>query len=81
MLKKFPFYKKIKGRKNVILLGDNLEDAGMIKGFDFENLIKIGFLNEKVKENLKEYKKVYDVLITNDSSMEFVNELLKEILP
>jgi ATP-dependent Clp protease adapter protein ClpS len=52
----------------------------MIKGFDFENLIKIGFLNEKVKENLEEYKKVYDVLITNDSSMEFVNELLKEIL-
>jgi 5'-nucleotidase len=80
MLKKFPFYKKIKGRKNVILLGDNLEDAGMIKGFDFENLIKIGFLNEKVKKNLEEYKKVYDVLITNDSSVEFVNELLKEFL-
>jgi hypothetical protein len=62
-------------------MGDNLEDVEMIKGFDFENLIKIGFLNEKIKENLKEYKKVYDVLITNDSSMKFVNELLKEILP
>ena len=80
MIKKFPFYKRIKKRKNVILMGDNLEDVEMIKGFDFENLIKIGFLNEKVKENLEEYKKVYDVLITNDSSMEFVNELLKEIL-
>ena len=80
MLKKFPFYKKIKERKNVILMGDNLEDAGMIKGFNFENLIKIGFLNEKVKENLNEYKKVYDILILNDSSMEFVNKLLRELL-
>ncbi|MBU1349747.1 hypothetical protein KJ978_03455, partial [Patescibacteria group bacterium] len=47
--------------------------------FDYDNLIKIGFLNENVKENLEEYKKNYDVVILNDGSMEYVNDLLNEI--
>jgi len=72
-------YLAIKERKNVILLGDSLGDLGMITGFDYENLIKIGFLNDKVEENLEEYKKSFDIVITNDSSMDYVNELIKEI--
>lgn len=80
IVRDFPsIYEKVKDRKNVILLGDNSEDIGMIAGFDCDWLIKIGFLNEMVKENLKDYKKVYDVLILNDSSMNYVNTLLKEI--
>jgi len=66
-------------RKNVILLGDSLGDLGMVEGFEYENLIKIGFLNENVEENLEEYKKAYDVLILNDGDFEFVNDLIKEI--
>jgi len=79
VLKDFPFYDKIKDKKNVILLGDNLEDIKMVAGFNYDNLIKIGFLNEKIEENLEAYKKIYDILILNDSSMNFVNNLLKEI--
>jgi 5'-nucleotidase len=79
VLKNFPFYKKIKNRKNVLLLGDNLEDVGMIKGFDCDNLIKIGFLNEKIEENLTPYRNTYDVIILNDSSMNYVNSLLREV--
>ncbi|MBU2415738.1 hypothetical protein KKH86_00740 [Patescibacteria group bacterium] len=69
----------IKNRKNVLLLGDSFGDTEMINGFDYDNLIKIGFLNENVKENLEEYKKNYDVVILNDGSMEYVNDLLNEI--
>ena len=48
VLKEFPeIYNKIKDRKNVILIGDELGDVGMIEGFDYDNLLKIGFLNEK----------------------------------
>lgn len=79
-IKNFPAYKTIKSRKNVLLLGDSLQDAGMITGFDYDNLIKIGFLNENIKENLPYYKKAYDVVLTNDTSMDFVNNLLKQIL-
>jgi len=79
-IQNFPVFDQIKNRKNVILLGDSLGDTGMIKGFACDNLIKIGFLNENIEENLEQYKKNYDVLILRDSSMEYVNVLLKEIL-
>lgn len=81
VVKDFPsIYKVIKDRKNVLLLGDTLEDTEMITGFDYDNILKIGFLNKNVKENLKYYKKVYDVVVLNDSGMLYVNKLLKEIV-
>ncbi len=79
--KNFPhIYEKIKNRKNVILLGDMIEDVKMIKNFDYENVIKIGFLNERVSEKIKKYKKAFDCLILNDGSFLFVNKLLKEVI-
>ena len=80
ILKDFSFYPMIKDRKNVLLLGDSLGDIGMIEGFNFDHLIKVGFLNENIKGNLEQYKKAYDILILNDSSMDYVNLLLKEII-
>jgi len=79
-IKSLLIYKELLKRKNVILLGDNLEDLDMIKGFPYNNLIKIGFLNENVSENLEEFKKNYDVIILNDSDMDYVNEILKNIV-
>lgn len=76
----FPVFDVIKNRKNVLLLGDSLEDIGMVKGFDYDNLIKIGFLNENVEENLEEYKRNFDVVILNDSSLDYINKLLRKII-
>jgi cytosolic 5'-nucleotidase 3 len=80
LIHKFPIYEKIKNRKNVLLLGDGLEDVGMIEGFDYKNLIKIAFLNENVEENLPAFKKVYDVILLGDQDMSYANKLVKEIL-
>ena len=80
MIRDFPAYDVVKNRKNVILLGDNPEDIGMIKGFDYDNLLKIGFLNDNVEKNLDLYKDRFDVVIANDGSMDFVSSILKEIL-
>jgi len=52
----------------------------MIEGFDYDNLIKIGFLNENVEANLEYYKDNYDIIILNDSSLGYINRLLKEII-
>jgi len=72
-------YDKIKTRKNVILLGDSLGDVGMVEGFEYDNLLKIGFLNSSVEEKIEEYKKNYDVVITNDGTMKFLYDFLKEM--
>jgi HAD superfamily hydrolase (TIGR01544 family) len=72
-------YKEIKERKNVLLLGDSLGDLGMIKGFSYENLLKVGFLNEEVERDFNEYNKNFDMVITNDFNMNYVNELIKKI--
>jgi len=79
-IKNYPAYKKIKDRKNVLLLGDNIEDIGMVEGFDYDNLIKIAFLNQDIEKNLDLYKKNYDIIILNDSDMEYVNKILKELI-
>ena len=81
VVKDFPeIFEQIKNKKNVILLGDNLEDIGMVEGFDYDNLIKIGFLNENLEENLPEFKKKFEVIILNDGDIDFVNKLFKEIV-
>ena len=80
ILNQFPFYEKIKDRKNVILLGDTLEDTWMVEWFEYKNLIKIGFLNENIDNQMPFFKEKYDVIILNDGSMEYVNNLLKEII-
>jgi cytosolic 5'-nucleotidase 3 len=78
-IKNFDFFYEIEKRKNVILLGDKPEDLDMIEGFEPKTLIKIGFLNENIEENLENFKKVFDVIILNDGSMKFMVDFLKEI--
>ena len=77
-VKEFTFYKKIETRKNVILLGDGLGDADMLNGFEYDNVIKIGFLNENSKGELAAFKNNYDIIILNDGSMDHVLESFKK---
>ena len=79
-LQDFPVFEVIKDRRNVVLLGDSLGDVGMIEGFDYSSLLKIGFLNENAENNLKAYRKSYDVVVLNDSDMNYVNELMRRII-
>ncbi|MFC1640881.1 hypothetical protein ACFL2D_02395 [Patescibacteria group bacterium] len=73
------FYPKIKQRKNVVLLGDSLDDIGMVEGFDFDNLIKIAFLNPNTEANTDAYNERYDVLLLGDTNMNFVNEFVAQL--
>ncbi|MFH1456352.1 MAG: hypothetical protein ABIF40_05390 [archaeon] len=67
-------------RKNVILLGDNIDDLGMVEGISYDTIIKIGFLNEKIEERKQEYLKHFDIIITNDGSFNKVNEIFEKII-
>jgi cytosolic 5'-nucleotidase 3 len=79
-VKKFSFYENLKHRKNIILLGDIINDVHMAYGFAYDNIIKIGFLNENEKGQLDKFKKAFDVIILNDGPMDYVNILLKELV-
>jgi hypothetical protein len=79
VLDNFPFYNKVEERKNVLLLGDGLDDVGMITGFVYDNLIKVGFLNKNIEENLQLYREKFDATITGDGNFDFINELLIEL--
>lgn len=79
LIQNFPFYSEIKNRRNVVLLGDSFGDVGMIEGFDYDNLLKIGFLGEKVEENMEGFKQVYDIIILGDDSFDYINSLFKEL--
>ncbi len=75
-LELFPeIHKKIENRKNVILLWDSLWDVGMIEWFEYKNLLKIGFLNDKQDELLENYLENYDLVITWDRDIEFFHWL------
>lgn len=79
-IKKTPYHNEIEHRRNVILIGDSLGDLGMSEGIKHDNIIRIGFLNEKIEQQLPEYRKNFDVLIVNDGTMDYVNRLMKDIL-
>ena len=77
-LESLPVYSELLKRKNVILLGDSLGDIEMVEGFDYENILKIGFYNDS-DEDLKAFKKMYDVLILSNGNFDYVNDVLRQI--
>lgn len=63
--------------ENILLLGDGFADLKMIPEEDKENAITIGFLDEKIEENLELYNKGFDIVLTNNGSFDDVNKILK----
>jgi len=68
--------KLIQSRPNVILLGDSISDIKMACEKDRNNALKIGFLEEKVDENIKYFQEQFDVICTDNTSY---SELFKKI--
>jgi 5'-nucleotidase len=77
-LEKLPIYSELKKRKNVLLLGNGMNDLDMVKGFNYNNLLSIGFLEDDNTEKINSFKSGYDVVITNDNNLNFINNFLKE---
>jgi len=52
----------------------------MADGYEYENIIKIWFLNDDTPEHREQYQKRFDLIILNDGPMDEVNVILKKIL-
>ncbi|XP_056143949.1 cytosolic 5'-nucleotidase 3-like isoform X1 [Lampris incognitus] len=70
-------FQELRMRPNVLLLGDSLGDLTMADGVqDMENILKIGFLNDKVEERKPSYLNSYDIVLVKDETMEVPNAIL-----
>lgn len=67
---------KIKDRYNVLLLGDIIDDINMIEQNRLDSAITVGFLDNKVAENLKAYQENFDIVLTDNSSFKELEEIL-----
>lgn len=81
ILKDFPIFQTVKSRPNVLLLGDIVDDIGMVEGFAYQNLLKIGFLSDKEYSSdiLEQYMTNFDIILTGDQNMDYVNKIISEI--
>lgn len=75
-----PFFKRqdLLQRKNLLLIGDSLGDLTMSEGIPHDNIIKIGYLNDR-PERLPQYVDAYDIVILGDPSMDVVLRILQFI--
>lgn len=48
--------------------------------FDYENIIKIWFLNHDTPEHREKFSEAFDLVILGDGPMDEVNKILKKIL-
>jgi 5'-nucleotidase len=65
-------YEKVVNRDNVILMGDHLGDLQMGDGIRHDVKLTIGFLNNDIDRQLDLYANSFDIVITNDASLEYV---------
>lgn len=73
---KITYFEKLKKRDNVILMGDNLGDAGVLYGINFKNILKIGFLSSNNQKLLYEFLNVYDIVLVEHNSMAVPNAII-----
>lgn len=71
-------FRELRARPNVLLLGDSLGDLSMADGVqDMENILKIGFLNDKVEERRQFYLDSYDIVLIKDETLDVPNAVLR----
>ncbi|KAK7063109.1 Cytosolic 5'-nucleotidase 3A [Halocaridina rubra] len=72
------YFDKLAGRHNVILMGDSMGDIKMAVGVPQpNNVLKIGFLNDKVEERIESYMNGFDIVLIDDQTMDVVNSIIR----
>lgn len=68
----------VRGRKNILLMGDHLGDVNMSYGMEnVGECLNIGFINYKIEDNLETYMDTFDVVLVDDETMDFPNQLME----
>nr|XP_033774125.1 7-methylguanosine phosphate-specific 5'-nucleotidase isoform X2 [Geotrypetes seraphini] len=71
------YFKQQSDRTNILLLGDTLGDLTMADGVPtVDNILKIGFLNDKEEGDTEAYLEAYDIVLEDDDTLDVVNGIL-----
>ena len=68
-------------KKNLIVMGDLLEDVKMVDPSRHETVLKVGFMNDWASEKhlLEDFMNTFDVVIVGDGSLQPVNLLISNL--
>mmetsp|Transcript_30034 Transcript_30034/g.69979 ORF Transcript_30034/g.69979 Transcript_30034/m.69979 type:complete len:879 (-) Transcript_30034:22-2658(-) len=71
----------LKGRDKVLLCGDGTGDLSIANGLASTDVLKVGFLNEKISERLPKYicPDGYDRVVLNDGTFEPLLEIVRRL--
>ncbi|XP_013140663.1 PREDICTED: 7-methylguanosine phosphate-specific 5'-nucleotidase [Papilio polytes] len=80
-IKDTEYFSLVQTRSNVLLLGDNIGDAGMAQGMDHCHVVlKVGFLGRNARANLHNYLNTFDLVLVDEPTMDVPNAILKLVL-
>jgi len=75
------YFERLRGRTNVILMGDNVGDLRMADGVDnVQAVLRIGFLNDYSEERLAKFMDLFDVVLVDDQTMDFGNDIIDQLM-
>ncbi|XP_030630856.1 cytosolic 5'-nucleotidase 3-like [Chanos chanos] len=73
-------FRELQDRPNVLLLGDSLGDLTMADGVtNAQNVLRIGYLNDKVEDRREAYVSSFDIVLEKDESLDVPNAILTYI--
>ncbi len=64
-------------KSKALLFGDLIEDIKMMDEGKLQNTLTFAFLDENSDENLEKYRTCFDVVLTNESNFNDVNNIIK----
>jgi len=79
------YFQTLKGRDNVVLLGDSIGDLQMANGVENSgNVLKIGFLNTRnnpaaAEKRLSSFLEGFDIVLIDDQTMNVPLEILQNV--
>lgn len=70
------FEKQLSNKDFILLLGDLIEDISMVPKEDLRKTLTVGFLADKLKNNLELYNQNFDIVFTGNTSFNEVRNIL-----
>lgn len=79
-LNKHQFAYEKTNKDYVILIGDQVSDIMMVKGYDREHVIAIAFVPDDNMNEIESFKDVFDLVLTNEEGYDSLLSSLREVL-